>query len=203
MHFKRISSLAAASLLLSHGTFAQPRSNTAKLSFTFGINGTAISSEDLDNARRSGPGLHLGAGYGFSSRFAVFIDAAGANIQSEDDDYMLSHVDLGLRFHFANPNRAFIPYLEGAFTGRAAAFDDQTIEGNDDIDVEASGGGFTLGGGILYFFNPRWAFNAHVKWTTGEFSRVRVENVTVDGFDIDAKTTRLGIGLSWFPQGSR
>lgn len=169
---------------------------------TFGLNGTSIKVENLDQDD-TGPGLHLGAGYGFSSRFALFIDAAGASIKGQDDDYVLSHVDVGLRFHFANSNRAFIPYLEGAFTGRAAALDDQNVDGNDDVDVEISGGGFSLGGGILYFFNPKWAFNAHVKWTTGEFSTVRVENVTVSGFELDATSARVGIGLSWFPQGSR
>ena len=202
MHIRRILGLAVASLVLAQGIEGQARSNTSKFFLTFGANGTSIKAENIDQDE-TGPGLHLGAGYGFSSRFAVFLDAAGASIKSGDDDYVLSHVDIGLRFHFANSNRAFIPYIEGAFTGRAAGLDDQNIDGNDDVDVEISGGGFSLGGGILYFFNPKWAFNAHVKWTTGEFSRVRVENVTVDGFDIDATSARVGIGLSWFPQRSR
>lgn len=202
MHNRRIAWLAAASLILSHSLYAQ-RSNTAKLSFTFGIHGAALTSDDLSDDQQSGPGLHLGAGYGFSSRFAVFLDAYGASIKVRDEDRILSHIDIGIRFHFANPNRAFVPYLEGAFTGRAMTFDDQNVDGNDDIDVEASGGSFTIGGGVLVYFNPKWAFNAHVKWTGGEFSRIRVENVSIDGFDIDATTTRVGIGLSWFPMGSR
>jgi hypothetical protein len=189
--------------VLASGVFAQSRSNTAKLSVTFGLNGTAIMSDDLNADQESGPGVHVGVGYGFSPRFALFLDAYGASIKSDDDDYVLSHVDLGLRFHFANPNRAFIPYLEAALTGRGAAFDDLNVDGNDDIDLEATGGGFTLGGGILYFFNPRLAFNAHAKWTKGEFSRVRVENVTVSGFEIDATSVRIGVGLTWFPQGAR
>jgi hypothetical protein len=202
VHILRNLGFAVATLVLAQGVDAQTRSGTSKFFLTFGVNGTSIDSEDL-NQDKAGPGLHIGGGYGFSSRFAVFLDAAGASIDGGDDDYILSHVDLGLRFHFGDRTKAFIPYIEGAFTGRSAALDDQNIDGNDDIDVEISGGGFTVGGGLLYFFNPRWAFNAHLKWTTGEFSRVRVENVSIDNLDFDAKTLRVGVGLSWFPSSGR
>jgi hypothetical protein len=203
VNIRRCLGVLAASFLLAQGLAAQTRSSTSKLLLTFGLNGTSINAEGGLDQDETGPGIHFGAGWGFSPRFAAFLDFAGASIDTGDDDYVLSHVDLGLRFHFANSNKAFIPYLEGAFTGRSAKLDEQNVNGNDDVDVEISGGGFTLGGGILYFFNPKWAFNAHLKWTTGEFSRVRVENVTVDGFEVDARTLRLGIGLTWFPMGSR
>jgi hypothetical protein len=202
VHLRRALGAAAVSLLLTQGVAAQTRSTTSNFFLTFGVNGTSIDSDDL-NQDKGGPGLHVGGGYGFGSRFAVFLDAAGASIDQGEDDYILSHVDLGVRFHFGDRTKAFRPYIEGAFTGRAASLDDQNIDGNDDVDVEISGGALSVGGGILYFFNPKWAFNAHLKWSTGEFSRVRVENVTVDGFDVDATTVRVGLGLSWFPAGSR
>jgi hypothetical protein len=202
VHIRRSFGLLASCLLLSQGLAAQTRSNTSKLFLTGGVNWTSIDSEDLEQDK-GGPGLHFGVGYGFSSRFAAFIDVVGASIDNGDDDYTLSHVDLGLRFHFANRSKSFIPYIEGAFTGRSAKLDEQNVNGNDDVDVEVSGGGFSLGGGLLYFFNPKWALNAHLKWTGGEFSRVRVENVTIDNLDFDATTVRLGIGLTWFLQGTR
>jgi hypothetical protein len=35
----------------------------------------------------------------------------------------------------------------------------------------------------------------------GEFSRIQVNNVTVDGFAIDATSARFNMGFTWFPMG--
>jgi hypothetical protein len=48
---------------------------------------------------------------------------------------------------------------------------------------------------------PRWALGGSLKWTTGQFSSVRVDNVTVDGFAIDATSGQFNMGFSWYPMG--
>ena len=58
------------------------------------------------------------------------------------------------------------------------------------MDVEITGAGFTLGGGLLYFFNRSLGFSTDLKWTTGEFDKVKVGRVSVDGLDIDATSSR-------------
>ena len=37
----------------------------------------------------------------------------------------------------------------------------------------------------------------------GEFSRVQFDNVSVDGFEIDATSARFNLGFTWFPMGGR
>lgn len=40
-------------------------------------------------------------------------------------------------------------------------------------------------------------------WTVGEFSTIKFENVSVDGLNMDATSTRFNLGISWFPMLSR
>jgi hypothetical protein len=204
VHIRRIIGFIAAAVLTTTGADAQIRSNTSKFFVNFGVNGTSISGneDDLGDERRSGGGLSLGIGYGFTSRFAIFLDGSAASVDGDGGDFVLSHGDLGARLHFSDQSKKLIPYLEVALTARSAS--PESLGDDDEAeDIEISGTGLTVGGGILYFFNPRWAFNAGLKWSTGEFDKVRVGNVTVDGLEIDATSTRLNLGLSWFPMGSR
>jgi hypothetical protein len=47
------------------------------------------------------------------------------------------------------------------------------------------------------------ALNAGLKWTKGEFNKVKFENVSVEGLDIDATSARLNVGLTFFLGGQR
>lgn len=114
---------------------------------------------------------------------------------------MLGHGDLGLRYHFASGG-SFVPFLEGAFTVWSAMDDDADF-GGEPGELEISGQGFTLGGGFLYFFNRRAALLGDLRFTKGEFNKVRFENVSVDGFDIDATSARLNVGVTLFLGGNR
>jgi hypothetical protein len=35
----------------------------------------------------------------------------------------------------------------------------------------------------------------------GEFTRVQIDNVRIDGVEIDATSARFNMGLTWFPMG--
>jgi hypothetical protein len=197
-----ITSLAAAPLFAQ--TRGTTRSTTEKFFASFALNGAAIRLDDLDggDGSESGGGASLQLGYGFNRRFAMFIDGATAVLPANDSngsDFTLNHVDIGARYSFANPAKAFVPYIEAALTGRGVRRDDVPF-GTTRGDVEYSGGAFTLGGGFNYFFNRSWAFMTALKVTTGEFSTVKFESVSVDNLDIDATTTRLNFGVSWFPR---
>jgi hypothetical protein len=121
---------------------------------------------------------------------------------SDGGSWILSHGDLGLRYHFAAPGRRFVPFIDGAFTAWSGTEDDADLDGEIG-DLEISGTGFSFGGGFLYYFTPRMALNTQFKYTDGEFNEVRFRNITIDGFDIDASSTRLNIGLTWFLGGTR
>jgi hypothetical protein len=166
------------------------------------LNGSALTADDLDSDTENGGGLQLQLGWGFSPKLAIFLDGSAASMDADGESWILSHGDLGLRYHFAGPGKSFVPFVEGAFTGWVGSQDDVDF-GNGTGDLEISGAGFTLGGGFLYFFNSRVALNTGVKWTKGEFDKVKFQNVSVEGLDIDATSARLNIGLTFFLGGQR
>jgi hypothetical protein len=49
--------------------------------------------------------------------------------------------------------------------------------------------------------SPKLALTGGLKWTVGEFSTIKVGSVSLNDLDIDATTTRLNFGLTWFPRG--
>lgn len=145
----------------------------------------------------------LQAGFGFNPQLALFLEGSAAAMQGDgEESWLLSHGDLGLRYHFASAGRSFVPFVEGAFTVWSGLDDDASF-GNDQGELEISGQGFSFGGGFLYFFNRRLALLGNLKFTNGEFNKVRFENVSVEGFDIDATSARINVGLTWFLGGAR
>jgi hypothetical protein len=179
------------------------RSNTAKFFAGLEIGGSSIDTDEFEGGSESGSGATIRIGYGFTTRFALYLEGSAATMGGDDGDWTLGHGELGMRWHFASPSRALIPFVDAGYTYRSIAPDDATLvddEGNTvEGDFELSGGGLSLGGGLLYFFNPRWSLSTSVKWSTGAFDTVRYNNVTVSGFEFDATTTRFSIGVSWFP----
>lgn len=162
------------------------------------LNGSAIDSDELSDGTDSGGGLTLQLGFGFNPSLAIFLEGAAASIDADGESWILSHGDLGLRYHFVGAARKFVPFVEGSAGTRMGTLEDATLGGQQG-DLEISGPGFTLGGGFLYFFNQGLGLNTSLKWTTGEFTTVKFRNVSVSGFEYDATTTRLSVGLTWFP----
>ena len=178
------------------------RSNTEKLMLSLALGGTSIKSDEFENETESGGGFSLQAGWGFTRLFTLLVDASGAVLGDDDDEFVLLHFDLLGRFNFASPQRAWVPYVEGGVSGRVAGQDDIEVDGpngNEEVDLEISGGGFTFGGGVQYHIRPTVALGAGLRWTVGEFSTVKVNNVSVEGFEIDATSTRLMFGVTWRP----
>jgi hypothetical protein len=180
------------------------RSSTSRFFATFLVNNSALTVEG-DKTAEVGNGVTLGIGYGFTSRFALFVEGVGATIHGGGESYVLSHFDVGARYHFTRSERAFVPYVEGALSERMASITDMTVQDSNGAtylgDMDVSGTGFTIGGGVLYFMNPKWALNANLKWTTGEFSTVKFGSISISGLEMDARSTRMNLGLSWFPRG--
>lgn len=209
---KKASIALAAAVLIAGTASAQAtggtaRSSTSKLFLGAALSGASIKFEGDNSETQTGGGISLQLGYGFTPKFALFVEAAGGPIEPEsagDEQWTLGHFDIGARYHFANPARKLTPYLEAALSGRAITATD--VDFDDDpstapSDVTFSGAGFSFGGGLLYFFNPKWAFNGGLKWTTGEFDTIKVDNVSVSGLEADATSARVNLGITWFPKG--
>lgn len=205
--------VTAASMLLLVPVFAAGaqastantlRSNTSRLFLEVAANGSGISVDDLSDGTETGGGLTFRIGYGFTPKFALTIDGTAASIGGDQDSYILAQGEFAVRYHFAEPTRAFVPFLELGWAVLSASqenviLDDGTGGAPLTGDVEISGTGFTFGGGFLYFLNPRWAFSTGIKLTRGSFSDVTVQNITVSGLDMNTTTSRVNIGIAWFP----
>jgi len=183
------------------------KAHTSRLFLGLGVNGSAIKADDADEGR-SGGGLSFSLGWGFTPNIALVADLAGASMDAGDgEQYGLGHADLLARFSLARAGHAFVPYVEAGLTGRAAVQRDVTIiddQGNPQTgDLSISGTGFTLGGGAQYFVARSLALGASLQWTTGQFNQATFQDATVDGYEIDANSTRLTVGLSWYPMAGR
>lgn len=181
------------------------RSNTSKLFVEAAVNRSAISLTDLTDGTVTGSGIAFQVGYGFSPTLALFLDASGTYYEGRSD-YLVGQVDLGLRYHFAATTRAIVPYLEGSITGLsitpevACVCRDGTLQAGT---LDFWGSGFSAGGGLLWFFSPRWALNSGVRLTRARMTEVTMGNVTVSGLDMNAPASHVTVGVAWFPMKPR
>ena len=179
------------------------RAKTEKLMLSFALGGVSINSDEFENERESGGGFSAQLGYGFTPRFTLLADASGAVLGSDDEEFVLIHFDLLGRFNFVNPQRPLVPFIEGGISARVAGQDDIEIVddgGSQEVDLEISGGGFTFGGGLQYHVAPSVSLGASLRFTVGEFSTVKINNVSVeDSFELDATSTRFNLGVTWWP----
>lgn len=170
------------------------------------IKGSGSGQDDFFEEQDTGGGFGLQLGYGFTPALAIFARLNGAGMTTEgtngdpDVDYSLGQFDIGGRFNFANPARKLVPYVELAFTGIGAVAKAEDVGTPDDLEL--SGTGFTGGGGVHYFFSPKFAFNAALAFTSGTIKEVKSGDITVD-VDESVTTSRLSLGLTWFPMARR
>jgi len=179
------------------------RANTSGFFLGLSLNGSSIQFDEASNDIESGGGLSAQIGWGFTRNFAMLFDVSGAAIRSDGGDYGLGHVELSGRWHFASPTRALVPFLEVGYAARAVTQNGFVYV--DDFgnilsgDFSLLGTGASFGGGLQYHVTPTMALGGSLKWTVGNFSTVKLDNVSVDGLDIRATTARLNLGFTWYP----
>jgi opacity protein-like surface antigen len=200
--------LACAALVAAAPLAAQqttvPASSTKGFFIGAHLNGSSVTGDDFsDGDSESGPGVGIQLGFGFTRQLAIVLDGTGAGLDVDGETVGLGHFDVGLRYAFTGPTRRFVPFVEAAFTGRALEQSDVDLDDGETGDVTFSGTGFTLGGGVQYYVAPKWAVGAGLKWTTGEFDTVKVDNVSVSDLGIDAKSARINFGVTWYPMAGR
>lgn len=181
---------------------ASPRANTEKLMLSFALSGASIDSDELESERESGGGFSLQLGWGFTRLFTLLVDASAGVLGSDDDEFVLVHFDLLGRFNFTSPQRALVPFVEAGISGRVAGQDDIVVltdNGPVEVDLEISGGGLTFGGGLNYHVAPTVALGGSLRFTVGEFDTVKFNNISIEGFELDATSTRLNLGVTWYP----
>jgi hypothetical protein len=186
-----------------HARSAQAQSSTTR-GFNLGIHftGSSLVVEDGDRNNAGGGGLWFG--YGLNPTVELFVQLDGTKFDVQDaavtGDWTMGHADLGVRFHFANPSRSWVPYLQAAATGRVVEVRNGFVNDVAQADnVSLVGGGLTLGGGIVFYFNESLGADLQLVWTGGTFTSIEAGSISFNDLDLDAQSTRLNIGLSWWP----
>jgi hypothetical protein len=171
--------------------------------FTVGLHlqGASLTVEDDDPAGGGGAGLRVG--YGLSRNFTLYLEGDGIVFDLENEDFggewSMAHVDLGVRYNFANPERRWIPFLEAALGGRAVRLEEATVDGSPAGTLEFTGGSASVGGGVSFFASETFAIETLVKFTGGTFEEVDVGDVSIENLDLDASSFRFKLGIAWWP----
>lgn len=194
--------LTTAALLCGPSSVDAQESTTRGLSVGLHFGGASLSIESQDRNDAGGGGLSIG--YGINRNFTIFgqADAAQFDAQSSGEvvgDWTLAHVDLGVRYYFANSLRRWVPYLQAALGFRSVSVKDPVVNGTQRGEVEISGSGLSLGGGLDFYVSQSFALDLQLMWTGGEFNTIRVDNVSQTGFDFDATSGRFNLGVVWWP----
>ena len=174
-------------------------SNTTGLFVQTHFNGNGLTLGDADLERGGGFGLKLG--YGIVPLVTLYAGLDVARMETEDhileemgkEGYGLGHFDLGIQLNIGGERSALVPYLDAAFSGRTAALN--SAYGGK---LVYSGGGSSIGGGLKCFVSEVLALDGGVQMTFGGFDEVEVRGKERQ-IDLDATTTRVNLGLSWYP----
>ena len=198
-------------VLLLAAPLATAQSNTTGLYLNARLGGVGSNAEveladdvvlDLEEG---GGSLDLAVGYGVSPAVTLFARVQGAAFDGRDDlgDYGVAFVDLGARLHFGAGQRRLVPYAEAALTGHSLSFDNYFGLAED---LTASGGAFTLGGGVQYFLSPSVALDAGIGLSLGrldqyEAGRTITGDVDVESDldDVSLNSFRIGLGVALYP----
>jgi hypothetical protein len=201
--FAFLAIFGAAAPALAQGT---PRSKTTGLMVGFGLNGTSVKFEADDNAD-NGSGATLQVGYGFTSRFTGLIDVSGVVLDGDpgEGEVSLAQIFALGRFNFGDESKRWRPFVDIGLGVRGLGQKDAQVCTPSGCttghDVSFSGGAFAFGGGTSFYATRKLAITGALTWGVGEFSDFTVDNVTTSGFESDARTGRVNIGVTWFPGG--
>ena len=198
--------LPLAALVLFFVAESAPAQESTTRGFTVGLHLTAasLSVDGGDDERNNAGGGGLYLGYGVNRRITIFVQGDGGQFDNESTDniegeWTMGHFDVGVRFNFANSLRKWVPFLQGALGYRVVNVNDPVVDGTARSELSISGAGVTLGGGVDYYLSESWALDLQLLWTGGEFTTLRVDNVSVSGLDFDANSSRVNLGVSWWP----
>ena len=205
-----LSSVAlACALVASKGVSAQLRPGSAgevglPTGLIVGVNvtGSLVTVDEVTvdehsfggRGREGGGGMHFTLGYGFTPRIAVLLHGGGVML-SEDEERVIGGVDLAVRYSFAEPSHALVPYLEMAVGGGALEQDSGGRDGS-----ELTGGSMSVAAGFNFFLTPRVALNTDFRYNTGLFTRISRGGHSIgDSAGLGFSTSRVNLGFNWYP----
>lgn len=194
--------LAAVAFVFLAASSVDAQSSTTR-GFLLGAH-LGAATVSIDGSGSTGGGGGVLFGLGFNRNFTVFLQLDGATLDVNDGEtagsWTLGHADLGVRFHFANSLRSWVPYVQGGFSGRVVSLTDipaaNPLSGRD---VSISGTSVSFGGGVMIYPSQAFAVDLGVAVNGGQFTTLTVDNTSQTGFAVDATSTRINVGFAWWP----
>jgi hypothetical protein len=184
---------------------AGSRSATQRFFAGLALNATQLDAPRLNPEAENGVGATILAGYAFSDRVSAIGGLTASNMNGNDGSYSLLHLDIGARYHFANPAKPLVPFIDVTMARRSATRTDIILTDGDTTyggQLKMSGVGFTVGGGFNYFVRPKVAVSVGMNWADGEFTDLAFGGTETPELHASGATRRFNIGLVWFfPRG--
>lgn len=188
--------LVVAALLTPDPARAQPADGspavTTGLFLSAHVDGAALVVNDGSDTL-TGPGASLTIGYGLMPGFAVLASLSGARLTGGlGEPFALDHLDLAGRWHLG-PRRRLVPHLDLGVTHRVTSLKAPGRLAR----VPSSRTTIGVGVGLNYYFRPTVAIGGTLKYGIGD---VAGNDCPTTGSRTCAASTRVQLGLSWFPR---
>lgn len=172
-----------------------------------------LGSGRMNASFANGPGdgaalVDLRIGYGLNRIVAPYLGMAYGNIESRGldafDNVTFGHLDLGVRLHLEDVRRRWVPYGDVALTVwpvRDVLRNGKRTAGFTSAPV------LSAGGGLAIYLSDSWALDVNLKAGRGTFKAAPAGNTPAGGPsrrsgtvpDLDARSVRLSVGVSWWP----
>lgn len=153
---------------------------------------------------QSGTGFDVTVGYGLNQRVSLFADVGRANLGlvGLNTEARLLHYDGGVRLHFLAGRHRIVPFVQAGVSARVLQLD-LLLGPSSRLSADSSGIGGVFGGGVNAHLAPSLAITAKAALSAGRFTRFNEGGTNVSGDSFSAMSTRVGLGVIWFPRGMR
>ena len=179
----KTSALTLFSMLLWLGSVVDAsaqQSTTQGLVLGLDFGGTVAS---FDNLPRDRAGLVGGrVGYGFNRILTLYVSAYEADVDVRDfewfDKVTFGHLDFGMRLHWPNSRRRWVPYGEVTITVWPTS---DVLKNGEQTTTDFRGAASGLGGGVAIYLSEGLALDLNYKGANGFFNDVPVGNILAEG----------------------
>lgn len=201
--------LAALALLLAplalaaQGDSAASRAPANRTGFFIGFDPIVYASltSDVITAGRTkgGTGVALRFGWGFTERLALVMDVPVTDlVVSDSADFLLSHGDIALMYFPTAVTlwrRPLVPFVQVG--GGFRDIESTLYTGGPPQMYAFAGEVFSVGAGVRYYVERRWAITLQGWWSSGDFNDERIGNTTTHNRHVAATSTRVQAGVEW------
>lgn len=176
----------------------RPAVTAANFSVQGGLLFTSFSVDDDDDTEAGGgAGFDIKGRYAYNDRFSLALGAERTTHDVEDVKDDLAH-----RVFYLEPRLTFPSLLAGSsqkwlpYASARLGRSKYSIEAND-VDYEASGWLYGVGGGVLYEINPTTQLDLGLSWSHAGFGEQEADGDKIDDSDMSANITALRVGVSY------